>query len=317
MSDFVVTIVGAGVIGTSLGLALKQVQDPPRLIAHDKDLAIAQAGVKKGAFDKAEWNLINATEKADLIVLAIPLSGIRSTLAALAPEIKQGMVITDTAHSKTPVLAWARELLPAHAHFIGGNPLVHPAGLGQQHATAGLFRGRLYCLTPAPSAAEEAVQLLAGFVSLLGAEPFFLDAVEHDGLMTAVEHLPTVASVALLNTLQNQGSWREMRKLAGSVFEQSSLGATGEPEALKESLLANRDNLIHWLDAFMEQLRQLRLMLASEEPAEELARLLQKAVTERENWLKDYERGSFTDPELITPKVEGGSFMKRLLGMRR
>lgn len=317
MSDFVVTIVGAGVIGTSLGLALKQVQDPPRLIAHDKDLAIAQAGVKKGAFDKAEWNLINATEKADLIVLAIPLSGIRSTLAALAPEIKQGMVITDTAHSKTPVLAWARELLPAHAHFIGGNPLVHPAGLGQQHATAGLFRGRLYCLTPAPSAAEEAVQLLAGFVSLLGAEPFFLDAVEHDGLMTAVEHLPTVASVALLNTLQNQGSWREMRKLAGSVFEQSSLGATGEPEALKESLLANRDNLIHWLDAFMEQLRQLRLMLASEEPAEELARLLEKVVTERENWLKDYERGSFTDPELITPKVEGGSFMKRLLGMRR
>jgi prephenate dehydrogenase len=138
MSDFVVTIVGAGVIGTSLGLALKQVQDPPRLIAHDKDLGVAQAGVKKGAFDKAEWNLINACERADLIILAIPLNSIRSTLEALASEVKQGVVITDTAHNKMPVLAWAKELLPAHAHFIGGNPLVHPAGLGHHHAARSL-----------------------------------------------------------------------------------------------------------------------------------------------------------------------------------
>ena len=79
MSDFTITIIGTGVIGTSIGLALKQQKDPMRVLGHDKDLTYAQAGVKMGAFDKAEWNLVNACEKADLIILAIPFNGIRST----------------------------------------------------------------------------------------------------------------------------------------------------------------------------------------------------------------------------------------------
>lgn len=317
MSDFTVTIVGTGVIGASMGLALKRTEDPPRVVAHDKDLAHAQAGVKKGAFDKAEWNLINACEKADLVVLAIPLNGIQATLKAIASELKQEVVVTDTASSKVPVLAWAKEMLPDHVHFVGGNPIVHPAGLGHEYASPDLFRRRLYCLTPAPSTSENAVQLLVSFVSLLGAEPYFLDAAEHDGLLTAVEHLPSVASLALLNTLYNQGSWREMRKLAGPVFDQASLGAAGEPEALKESLLAHSNNLVLWLDAFIEQLRRLRAMLAAGEGSEELDQMLQKTVAERQAWLKEYQQGSFTDPELISPKVETGGFMKRLLGMGR
>ena len=100
MSNFTITIVGAGVIGTSLGLALKQGQDPPRLLVHDKALANANAAVKKGAFDKAEWNLVNACEKADLIFLAIPLDGIRPTLEAIAPYLKENCVISDTSRRR-------------------------------------------------------------------------------------------------------------------------------------------------------------------------------------------------------------------------
>ena len=76
MSTFTITIVGTGVIGTSLGLALKQKDESLRLVAHDKDLGNAKAAAKLGAFDKVEWNLINACDQADLIMLAIPLSGI-------------------------------------------------------------------------------------------------------------------------------------------------------------------------------------------------------------------------------------------------
>ncbi|MEW5961734.1 MAG: prephenate dehydrogenase/arogenate dehydrogenase family protein, partial [Chloroflexota bacterium] len=90
MSNFTITIVGTGVIGASLGLALKQSQEPLRVLGHDKDLLHAKAGVKQGAFDRAEWNLVNACEPADLIILAIPLNGIRATLAAIAPYLKPG-----------------------------------------------------------------------------------------------------------------------------------------------------------------------------------------------------------------------------------
>ena len=234
MSNFTITIVGTGVIGTSLGLALKQQDDPPQLLAHDKDLSVAKSAVKIGAFDKAEWNLINACEKADLVILAIPLSGVQATLKAIGPDLKQNAVVTDTCPSKQPVLNWAAEHLPDHVHFVGGNPPVRPNGSGYQNAQADLFAERLYCITPAANAHEEAVQLVSGLASMVGAEPFFLDPAEHDGLMTAVEHLPRLVSLSLVRTLSAQGAWREIRKLAGGTFEQISAGAEGDPKAFEQ-----------------------------------------------------------------------------------
>lgn len=316
MSDFTITIVGAGVIGTSLGLALKQVKDAPRLLVHDKDSEQAKAAVKLGAFDKAEWNLINACEPANLIILAIPLSGVRPTLQAIVPYLKAGTVVSDTTRSKGTVLAWAIELLPAHVHFIGGDPLVHPAGPGQAHASAKLFQNRLYCLTPAPAADETAVQLMVGLVGMVGAKPFFLDAQEHDGLAAAVDTLPGVLGVALLQTVAGQPSWREMRKLAGSLFEQTSAGASGDPDSLKDSLLGQRETLLHWLDSYQAQLQQLRaLLMEGESGAEALAQKLDQAIVERYNWLTDYQQGHFDDPELISPTIERPNLMKQLIGL--
>ncbi len=315
MSDFTITIVGAGVIGASLGLALKQEKDPPRLLVHDKDVAQAQAAVKQGAFDKAEWNLINACEPADLIMLALPLSGIRSTLAAIAPYLKPGAVISDTARNKAAVLTWAEELLPAQSHFVGGDPLVYPSGSTQAHASANLFRNRLYCLTPASSANEKAVELMVAIVGMLGAKPFFSDAQEHDGLIAAVDTLPSVLSVALLQTVSGQSSWREMRKLAGSLFEQTSSGASGDPDSLKDSLLAQRENVVHWLDRYLAQLQQVRALLVAEESsAEALVQLLDQAIVERHNWLMDYQQGGFDEPELTLPALERPSLMRQLMG---
>lgn len=315
MSNFTITIVGTGVIGTSLGLALSQEKDPPRLLAHDKELDRARAAVKLGAFDKAEWNLVNACEPADLIILAVPLGGIRPTLAAIAPYLKPGAVVSDTARSKAPILAWAAELLPPHAHFVGGDPLVQPAGSDQSHASASLFRSRLYCLTPAPNAEETAVQLMVGIIGMLGAKPFFLDAPEHDGLVAAVETLPSILGVALLQTVAGQPSWREMRKLAGGLFDQTSSGASGDPDSLKEALLAQRGTLVHWLDRYLAQLHELRaLLIADDEANELLVQKLDQAIVERHNWLVDYRQGHFDDPEIAPAPIERPNLMRQLIG---
>jgi prephenate dehydrogenase len=314
MSDqnFTITIVGTGVIGASLGLALKQQENPPRLLAHDKDLSVASNAVKQGAFDKAEWNLINACEPADLIILSIPLNGIRPTLEAIAPYLKQNVVITDTCPSKQPVLEWATELLPEHAHFVGGNPLVHPTG----SADATLFKGRLYALTPSVSASEESVQLMTGLVSLVGGEPFFLDPVEHDGLVTASEHLPRLLGVALMGTLVQADSWREGRKLAGRVFEQTSAGASGDPDGIRDNFIENQPILLHWLDDYIEQLSRLRALVADgEASAEPLAQVIDQAVVNRENWLKDYAEGQFRDAgPTAKADVEIPGFWDRWIG---
>ncbi|MEM7342834.1 MAG: prephenate dehydrogenase [Chloroflexota bacterium] len=316
MSDLTVTIVGTGVIGTSLGLALKQIEEAPRLIAHDKDLSVSKAAVQRGAFDKADWNLINACDQADVIILAMPLSGIRPTMEVIADDLKQGVLISDTCRSKAPVLQIMSDLLPDHAHFVGGDPIVHPAGLGPENAREDLFQGHAYCLTPSPSANEDVGQFWVNLVGAIGAEAFFLDAAEHDGLVTAVEYLPAVVSCTLLNSLSTQTSWRESRKMAGGLFEQVSTGATGDPDSLAESLQSNRQSLLHWLDNYQDHLNQLRALLA-EDDLEALAQHLDKAFVERHNWLTDYKKNRFSDPELTKTEIETPGLMKRLVGFGR
>jgi prephenate dehydrogenase len=323
MSDFTVTIVGTGVIGTSLGLALKQFEEAPRVLGHDRELTIAKAAAKTGAFDKVEWNLVNACEQADLIILAIPFSGIRQTLEAIVPYLKENVVISDTSRSKVPVLAWAEELLPDHAHFVGGDPLVSPAGSGHKHANADLFQNRHYCLVSSPKADEDAMRLMIDVVNIIGAQPFFLDAAEHDGLTTGAAYLPAALSVALVSALARQGSWREIRKMGGSLFEQTSAGAVGESDALRAEFLNNRNSLVRWLDTYGEQLSRLRTLIAETEDTDEfdeddaLFQMLDKALVERHNWLIDYEQGRFIYPEMKPTKIERPSFLKRMVGFGR
>ncbi len=320
MSDFTIVVIGTGVIGTSIGLALKKSDTPLRLLAHDKELGNAQAAVKAGAFDKAEWNLINACEQASLIVLAIPLNGITPTLEAIAPYLAENIVVTDVCSSKAPVVEAAQKFLPDHVHFIGGHPIVYPTGVGHSYATDDLFKDRLYCLTPGSNANEEAVQLLSNVVKLLDGTAFFLDASEHDGLMTAIEYLPTVLSASLLNALTKQGSWRETRKLAGRMFEQVSAGAEGDPDGLKDALLSNRDNVLNWLDQFVVELAHLRRLIAEADDAEgeeALAQALDKAVVERHNWQLDFQQNRFVDPELVPADVESPNLLRRWIGFGR
>ena len=315
MSDFTITIVGTGVIGTSIGLALKKQDEPLRLVGHDKDLSNARSAEKMGAFDKTEWNLINATSQADLIILATPLSGIRPTMEAIAEDLKKNVVITDTTPNKVSTLAAAQELLPDHAHFIGGNPMVRPVGSGFKNASPDLFNQRLYCLTPSPAADEQAVQLMVGIVTMLGADPFFLDAAEHDGLAVAVEYLPQLLSLNLIQTLSKQNSWREIRKLGGGLLEQVSSGADGDPDSLAAGFRQNKTALIHWLDLYTTQLQELRSLVADEEISEEaLVEYVDQAIVARTNWQTDYKKGQYDDPELETTKIETPGLLNQMVG---
>jgi hypothetical protein len=106
-----------------------------------------------------------------------------------------------------------------------------------------------------------------------------------------------------------------MRRLAGSLFEQVSAGASGDPDSLKDSLLANRENLMRWLDAYMSELNDLRAFLADPDAsAEALVQKLDQAIVERHNWWVDYQQGRFDDPELASPTVEKPSLMRQLMG---
>ncbi len=294
MSDITITVIGAGVIGTSLGLALKQTEDPPKLVVHDKDPLHSRHAIKINAFDQSNWNLINACDNADIIVLAMPAGEIEETLKIIADDLKADAVITDTTPTKAEILRKANEILPDDVHFVGGNPIVSPVGTGPENADANLFKDHLYCLTPSPTVVPEAVKLMEDFVRLVGGTPFFLDPHEHDGLISAVNELPALLSVALVNSVSQPQTWQETRKLAGNNFAQVSAGATGETDSLAATFLSNKDNLTRQIDTLIGTLQQMRALL-NDDNSEKLTAFIDTALVSRHNWFVDFENNQLNN----------------------
>lgn len=318
MSKPRITIIGLGLIGGSIGLALRQAGGDYEVVGHDREHTAAGKAHKRGAVSKTEWNLISACEGADLIIIATPVMAIKETLTAVAPYLKSGCLITDTASIKGPVMVWAKEILPDTVHFVGGDPVIsqeigQPRGI--EGARADLFRGGLYCLTPSPEAAPQAVQLATDLVHLLGARPFFLDAAEHDGLIAGVDHLPFVLSAALLGTTVPSPAWREMRKLAGDAFQSATHLSSGDAATYRDVCLTNGENIVRWIDACLVRLRELREVIIAQE-AEKLEKTFEEVISVRDRWLREKADGRWElTEETSIPIPPQPSFLRRFIGI--
>jgi prephenate dehydrogenase len=280
-----ITIVGLGLIGGSLGLALQREKTNFEIVGHDLDHAIAGEAKKLGAVDRVEWNLISACEGAALVFIATPVMAIKETLRAIAPYLTPGCVVTDTATTKGQVMRWAEEILPDTVNFVGGDPLVSQEGTGIHAASADLLTGALYCLVPLPNTGPEAVRLLADLVSLIGARPYFIEAAEHDGLVAGIAHLPCILSTALLHATRQCPSWQEMRRMASYTFREATRFAPDDPHDCRDVCLTNRQNIVRWIDACLESLGEVRELVAAED-GEGLESLFTEALTTRGTWLQ-------------------------------
>ena len=284
MEDAQVTVVGMGLIGTSLGLALQKVKKNFTIVGHDRDLNVAKEAARLGAIDKVEWNLISAVEDADMIFLAIPVSGIRDTFQAIAQELKQGVLITDTASTKAQVMVWAEELLPAHVSFVGGDPVVKRAGHGQADASADLFQESFYCIVPATNADEQSVRVLVQLISSLGSEPYFVDAAEHDGLMAGIGHLPFILSAAMVRTATRSPSEKDLKRMAGQEFRNVTTFPSTDPAVFSDVCLTNGDNIVGWIDRMIAELHDWRDLIDTQD-AEQLEELFEDILVARALWL--------------------------------
>ncbi len=317
-----IAIVGLGLIGGSIGLALREAGVASAVVGHDKEPSVNSKAKKLGVVDKAEWNLISACEESDLIILATPVVEMQATMEAIGQYLRPGCVVMDTGSLKTPVLAWASESLPENVYFVGGDPIIAATDAGKQGveaARADLFQKGLFCLTPSPSADPAAVKLVSDLVMILGAKPIYFDPAEHDGLVAAVDHLPVLLSLAMMESVIHQPSWRELRKVAGASFEVSTQLASTEPPGFGDVCLTNRDNILRWIDAYITSLTSFRASLVDDQ-AEALNGRFEVAAVERAKWLHDREQGQWEGdkgvempekPNLFADAFLGGFLRKR------
>jgi prephenate dehydrogenase len=311
-----ITIVGLGLMGGSIGLALRDAGVASAVIGHDKEPSASARAKKLGAVDRTDWNLISACEESHLIILATPVGAIHPTMQAIGPYLQPGCVVMDTASLKEMVVASAVETLPEQVHFVGGDPIITgtvEAQGGLDAARADLFQKGLFCLTPSPTADPSAVRLVADLVAILGAKPLFLDPAEHDGLMAAVEHLPVIMAMTLLQTVIDQPAWRELRKVAGPSFERSTQLGSTDPSTYADLCLSNRDNLVRWIDAYAASLAQIRQDLVESESAA-LVERFESAVEERNRWILDRAEGQWEAAEGVEMPAKSGMMSDIFLG---
>ncbi len=316
-----ITIIGMGLIGASIGLAIRKARgDEIEIVGHDKQPGVAGAARRMGAIHKVERNLFSACARADMIVMAIPASEIKDTLQFVANDLKSGCVITDTASLKAPVLKWADELLPAEASFVGGDPILFGDDAGIESARPDLFENKLYCLTPSDRASSDAVKLVTDLVAMLGAIPHYIDPYEHDGLIGGTEHLADVAAVTLLHALSSSDGWRDMRRLCGATFDRVTCFSIADAAEYRDRALLNRDNMVRWIDSLQETLSHFR-MLVQRGDAEEIENYYRVQMDVRQQWLEAHATQAWDGQRMQSDIPSAGEMMGQMffggLGRRR
>jgi prephenate dehydrogenase len=143
-----VTIIGLGLIGGSIGLALRQGKKSGwEIVGYSRRQETIASALTLGAIERGENNLKDAVKQADFIIVATPVLTIKEILLAIAPHLHSDCIVTDTASTKVQVMKWAEEILPPTVDFIGGHPMAGRETYGIRAAKAELFRGCTYCLT--------------------------------------------------------------------------------------------------------------------------------------------------------------------------
>lgn len=272
-------IIGLGLIGGSIGLAARRWGLAGEIVGYSRSENSRQGAVAAGAVDEAFDDLAACVRDADLVYIATPVGTVPDILEQIAPLITIGCTITDAGSVKRGICREGTHLLPAS--FIGGHPMAGSEKTGVQAATADLFVGRSYILTP-QDADEELLERLLGFVRAIGARPIIATPEEHDHLVALTSHLPHLWVSALTLGLSRGGDeLSQLGSFSGAGLRDSTRIAAASPELWRDIFIANREQVLAACDQAQQALGALRQALQNDD-AEALTGLLAEAKAFRE-----------------------------------
>ncbi len=281
-----ITIIGLGLIGGSLGLALKRSGwRAAEIIGCTRSQSTASIALERRAVDSISLDPQKAVQGSDLVILAIPVLAVPDVLFAIASVLKDGAIVTDTGSTKLQIMQWARELLPPYVSFVGGHPMAGKETMGIESADAGLFQGAVYCLTPQEGTTKERMDMVKDMVTAIGAIPLDIDPDEHDNLVAGISHLPMLLSVALVLATTQSPDWSKMSGLAASGYRDVTRLASGSPEMHADICLTNKGNIVAWLDTLIGKLQEIRATLS--EGDAHIKTMLTLAREARQKWLEE------------------------------
>lgn len=284
LRDSTVAIVGVGLMGGSLALALRANAACRRLIAITSNPATREKLVARHIADEVSTDL-SSLAVADVIVLAAPVRAIITTLPRVGERARAGSIVLDLGSTKHAIVR-AMEDLPAHVNVIGAHPMCGKDTAGFDAADAELYRGAVFVLTPLARTTAETLERAQELAYAVGARPLVLDAERHDRLVAAISHLPFAVATTLMNTaLELADADAMLWTLAASGFRDTTRLAASDETMWRDILLTNSDNVANALRTYARHLDALAQAIHARDEAR-LNALLERAARQR--------RGMFT-----------------------
>ena len=253
------TVIGVGLIGGSLGLVARRKRLVKAVVGYGKRRGEMQRAIASGALDRYFLSLDRAVEGADLIVLATPVGTFEKLCIAMAPHLKPGTIVTDVGSVKGPLVTKMERLLPQGVLFVGAHPIAGRERSGVESASIDLFAGHRCILTPTPKTSKKALSKIRAFWEAIGADTMEMDLLEHDKIMAAVSHLPHLVAYALMEAVSHAslGKSNPVRFSGGGLRDFTRIAASA-PEMWRDIFLANRENVVHMVDLYVEAIETIK-----------------------------------------------------------
>jgi len=279
-----ITIVGVGLLGGSIGLAVRQRRLADETAGYVRREASLKDCERAGALDYATTDLLAAVSGADLVILCTPLAQMPALARQLLPALKRGAIVTDVGSVKADVVRELETILKqAGAHFIGSHPMAGGEKMGVLAARADLYVNALCVVTPSKKSNAAAVRKLEHFWRALGARTLRLEAAQHDLLVSRTSHLPHVAAAALAGLVLDPKHPKSQIGLCATGFRDTTRIASGSPEMWRDIALANRKNLAQSVAGLIAELKRFQAALKTGE-AGAVEEFFATAKQRRDGW---------------------------------
>jgi prephenate dehydrogenase len=276
-----VAILGVGLIGGSLGLALKSLQGGPAVVGYDvhrESLALAK---EFGAVDSWTTDLADAVKDADIVVLSTPVGIFQSMVKEMAPFLKPGAIVTDTGSTKEEIIRQLAPLIPDQVEFVGGHPMAGSEKSGIRAADRYLFENAVYVLTPTERNSTAGLAKVKAMAEAVGSRVLVMDPGEHDTIVAAVSHVPHLTAACLTLALKEvSGKFPLAPTLAAGGFRDTTRIAAGDPGLWQQICFSNRKKINRILDLLCEKLLAAKEFI-QEDNSEGLLELLTDAREQR------------------------------------
>lgn len=255
-------VVGVGLMGGSLALALRRAGAITSIVGFDRDGETLERALSLGVIDTAAESVSEAAGGADVVVVAVPVRAIGPVLHDVALALGPQAVVTDVGSTKQEVIQAARhELRERFPRFVAGHPIAGRETAGVEGASAELFKGARVVLTPVEETAADALELVRNCWEAVGGRTCTLAAEEHDRIFAAVSHLPHVLSFALVSEIASRPNAAELFGFAGGGFQTFTRIAASSPEMWRDIALQNRDALLEEIDRYVARIAVYRELI--------------------------------------------------------